>query len=549
MTSSLTYLPEWQALQKHHQEIADIHMRNLFRDDPKRFTRFSLNATDLFLDYSKNRITTTTMELLKQLAGAVKLDQHIEALLSGKAVNYSEQRPALHTALRNPHKQAILVHGCDVMPDIHANLERMTAFAEQVRTGLWHGYNDQPITDIVNIGIGGSYLGPAMATEALNAYADTALRIHFISNIDGNLIQQTLKKLNPATTLFIISSKSFSTIETLTNAQTIKTWFKQQTGNTVDLTQHFVAITEKIDKAIEFGIPATNIFPVWEWVGGRYSLWSASGLPIMLAIGAKNFYALLAGAHAMDEHFRTAAFAENMPVILGLLDVWYNNFFAAPSRAILPYDQSLKYLPPYLQQVHMESLGKHITQQGNAIHYATGQIIFGEVGIDGQHSFYQLLHQGTELIPVDLIIPMLNHHSLDEHHKILLASAYAQSKTLMEGKNIDSVMAELHAAGYSEEKAHELAPHKVLLGNRPSNVILLPQLAPYALGALLALYEHKIFVSSVIWQINAFDQWGVETGKELAKKILPQLEDEKNILQEDSSTAGLIQYYHNIRKS
>jgi glucose-6-phosphate isomerase len=514
--ANITLLPEWQALQDHQAEMADTHMRELFQRDPQRFQQFSFEAANLFLDYSKNRITTKTLDLLLRLADAVKLREQIEALFAGKPINQSEQRPALHMALRDPNHH----------PQIQSTLEKMANFAEQVRSGTWRGYSGQPISDIVNLGIGGSHLGPAMVVEALHAYADPRLRLHFVSNVDGATISQTLEYLNPATTLFIISSKSFSTIETLTNAQTAMQWLQQKAGNNVDLSHHFVAATERAEKATAFGIAATNIFPLWEWVGGRYSLWSAVGLPILLAIGNNNFQALLAGAHAMDQHFQTAAFKKNMPVIMGLLDVWYGNFWNAQARGVLPYADALKSLPAYLQQVHMESLGKQVTQSGEPIDYATGQIIFGQTGTDGQHSFHQLLHQGTALIPVDFVVPISQ--TLEKHQRILLANALAQSKALMEGR--------------------ELEPHKTLPGNRPSNTLLLPQLNPSNLGALLALYEHKVFVESIVWQINAFDQWGVEIGKQLANTILPYLSHTNSVEELDSSTTGLIEQYRKYLK-
>jgi glucose-6-phosphate isomerase len=517
MNTSLTNLPEWQALQQHQQIIAPLHMRDLFHHDAERFTKFSLSAASIFLDYSKNRITNETLLLLNNLATRCQLEKQIHDLFNGASVNHSENRPALHTALRDRTIPSIRVDGKNIMPDIRATQAKMVAFTEQV-------HNTKTITDIVSIGIGGSQLGTVLVTEALAHYANPDLRLHFISNIDGTAISKILKQLNPATTLFIVASKSFSTIEVLTNAHTAKQWFLQHSSTEKTFSKHFIAITAQPQKAQAFGISAENIFPFWDWVGGRYSVWSAIGLPIMLSIGAEKFFELLDGAHAMDQHFCSASFSHNMPVILGLLDIWYNNFFGASARAILPYDQTLQSLPTYLQQLHMESLGKRVTQTGDPLHITTGQIIFGYVGTDAQHSFCQLLHQGTLFIPTDFIAVINHHHPLNNHHAILLANAFGQSQALMLGKDFST-------------------PHKALPGNQASNTILLDELTPYSLGALLALYEHRTFVQSVIWNINAFDQWGVEIGKELANVILPALSTKNPALvDQDSSTAGLIKY-------
>lgn len=547
--TTLTSLPEWHALQKHQLEIAAIPLRDLFTADHKRAEKFSLPAASLLLDYSKNHITAHTQDLLCHLADAVNLSDHIAAMFKGAPVNFTEQRPALHVALRNLDDKPLLVDGADIMPLVRENLEKMALFCEKVHTGNWRGFSNKVITDVVNIGIGGSDLGPAMVTEALAPYATTSIKLHFVSNVDATHITQTLKKINPETTVFIISSKSFATIDTLTNAITAKQWFMQFTNIHSDFARHFLAVTCNKQKALEFGIAADNIFPVWEWVGGRYSLWSAIGLPIMLAVGKQNFYELLAGAHAMDKHFYSAPFKQNMPVILGLLNVWYTNFFNTSAHAVLPYDQSLNLLPTYLQQASMESNGKQIRYDGMPVDYKTGGIMFGVSGTNGQHAFYQLLHQGTQLVPVDFIIPALSHHPLNNHHAILFANCLSQSKALMEGKNQQEVYQELAAQGYSDNVIQKLLPHKILPGNRPSNTIVLPKLTPYTLGALIALYEHKIFTECTIWQINAFDQWSVELGKQLANQILPILLDTTLQPDEDSSTNNLINYYRKVTKT
>lgn len=543
---NLTSLPEWQALLNHQREMSEMHLRTLFQDDPERFKHFSINAANLLLDYSKNRVTAKTMDLLIDLAKASKLDEQIKALFTGAHVNQSEERPALHTALRNLDNETILVDGADIMPIINDARTRLVGFATAIRTQQWRGYSGKPITDIINIGIGGSDLGPLMAIEALAPYNDTHIKFHFVSNIDGTAITETLNKIHPETSLFIISSKSFSTTETLANAQTAREWFSTQSSNAA-FDQHFIAVTAQADKAQEFGINPANIYPLWDWVGGRYSVWSAIGLPILLAIGVDNFQALLAGAHEMDNHFKQTDFSSNMPVVLGLLDIWYNNFFAATTRAVFPYAQALKHFPDYLQQVQMESLGKRVNHDGKSVDYTTGQVIFGKMGNDAQHSFYQLLHQGTATIPTDFIVPVMPHHALHNQQNILLANALAQSKALMEGKTFVEALAEMTNSNYAETKKNRLAQHKIMPGNQPSNMILLPQLNPYSLGALVALYEHRIFVQSAIWQINAFDQWGVELGKQLANDILPGLQTGNIDHTQDSSTRGLLEYCWKIK--
>lgn len=547
--AELTNLPEWQALVTHQQEVSKFHLRELFYADSQRFELFSLEAADLFLDYSKNCITAKTIELLCNLATASNLTLAIDAMFKGKTVNITENRPALHVALRNFNSPSLWVNTQNISSDIQIVLSKMAVFTEQVRSGNWRGYTDKPITDVVNVGIGGSDLGPAMVTEALTSYAMPALNLHFVSNIDGSYLQQTLEKLNPETTLVIISSKSFTTQETLTNAQSIRAWFRQQSGDNKNESLHFVAVTSNIAAAQSFGIVPNNIFPIWEWVGGRYSLWSAVGLPIALAVGMENFHELLAGAAKMDQHFCTAPLQQNMPVLLGLLSIWYNNFFAAPAQAILPYDQALRRLPAYLQQAEMESNGKSTTNKDLAVGYTTSPIIFGEPGTNAQHTFYQLLHQGTHLIPVDFIIPLQPHCLLGDHHAILFAHALSQSKAMMEGKTALEIIQEMRADGHDDEEIKRLTPHKILPGNRPSNTLLFSKLTPRNLGALLALYEHKIFVQSVIWQINPFDQWGVEYGKQLAHSILANVLNCNHISAHDGSTNGLIAKYHQLKKT
>jgi glucose-6-phosphate isomerase len=539
--TQLTRLPEWQKLIEHKKRLSSHHMRDLFQANPQRFQQFSLSTPFLLFDYSKNIISNETLTLLLQLADAIHLPEKIEALFAGQKINNTEELPALHTALRNKH-QAIFVDGQDVMPAIQTALQKIKKFTEQISNQKWLGFSNKPISDIVNIGIGGSDLGPRMATHALSAYHHPKLQFHFIANIDGTIITQTLKKLNPETTLFIISSKSFSTVETLTNAKTAKEWFIKTTQQN-NLDKNFIAVTGNVEKAINFGISTENIFPLWDWVGGRYSLWSAIGLPIALAIGMKNFEEFLEGAYYIDQHFQKTDITQNIPLIMGLLNVWYRNFFDAPAHAILPYDERLKYLPAYLQQAKMESQGKRVKHDGKKISYKTGQIIFGETGTNGQHSFHQLLHQGTQFFPVDFIAATSHQHELDHHHTILLANALSQSKTLMEGKTKAEILMELQSTKLTKKQIQQLAPHKVLPGNRPNNFLLFSTINPFNLGALIAIYEHSIFVESAVWQINAFDQWGVENGKKTANEILPLLENPGRPLTFDDSTNGLIEYY------
>ena len=547
--SPLTRLPAWQALQQHHESIAALHLRELFAQDPERFARFSLHLGDLLLDYSKNRITETTLELLLDLARAVDLEAWIGRMFAGEHINFTEDRAVLHVALRNRSRRPIEVDGRDVMPEVERVLGKMAQFSEAVRSGTWKGHTGKPITDVVNIGIGGSHLGPEMVTQALGPYTRADLRAHFVSNVDGTDIAHTLRQVDAETTLFIVASKTFTTQETLTNARTARRWLVQRLGSERAVARHFVAVSTHTEEVTAFGIDADHMFEFWDWVGGRYSLWSAIGLPIAVAIGMERFLELLTGAHAMDEHFRTAPLAHNMPVILGLLGVWYTNFFGARSHAVLPYDQYLQRLPAYLQQADMESNGKRITRGGSVVDYATGPVIFGEPGTNGQHAFYQLIHQGTQLIPADFIVPLYSQNPTGEHHAILLANCFAQTEALMRGKTETEVHEELSAQGLSGAALEQLAPHRIFPGNRPTNTILVRRLTPATLGALIALYEHKIFVQGVIWDINSFDQWGVELGKQLAQVILPELTAAVPIGSHDSSTAGLIKHYREQQRS
>ncbi len=530
----------WQALQRHAEELRDTHLRDLFAADPDRFRRFSLEFDDLFLDWSKNRITPRTMELLLELAEAADLAGWIERMFRGERINNTEGRPVLHVALRNRSNTPILVDGEDVMPAVNAVLERMRAFTEAVRSGQWRGCTGRAITDVVNIGIGGSDLGPRMAAAALRPYWKEGLKARFVSNVDATDLCQTLEALDPETTLFIVASKTFTTRETMTNARSARRWFLERTGGDESaVARHFVAVSTNAEAVHEFGIDRANMFEFWDWVGGRYSLWSAIGLPVALVTGMDRFEELLAGAHAMDLHFRNAPFGENLPVILGLLGVWYRNFLGASNHAILPYDQSLHLLPAYLQQADMESNGKGVTRDGEPLEYDSGPVVWGQPGTNGQHAFFQLMHQGTELVPADFILPARSHHPVGEHHRILAANCIAQTEALMKGKTEQEVRAELEAAGLDPARVDDLLPHRVFPGNRPSNTLLLRRLTPRTLGMLLALYEHRIFVESVVWNINAFDQWGVELGKQLAKVVEAELAGAPPG-EHDSSTRGLV---------
>jgi glucose-6-phosphate isomerase len=541
--SALVQSHAWKALEAHYKKVEPLHMRDLFEQDPKRFDKFSLTFNDILLDYSKNRVTEETRSLLLALAEEADVKGWTEKMFTGEKINLTENRAVLHVALRNRSNRPIYVDGKDVMPGVNAVLEQMARFCHAVRKGEWKGYTGKVITDIVNIGIGGSDLGPVMVTEALKPYGKTALSPHFVSNIDGTHLAETLKGLDPETTLFIIASKTFTTQETLTNAHSARDWFLKKAGDEAAIAKHFVAVSTNAEAVGRFGIDTRNMFEFWDWVGGRYSLWSAIGLSIALSIGMKNFESLLAGAHEMDEHFRTAPLDQNMPVILALLGIWYNNFFKAQTHAILPYDQYLHRFPAYLQQGDMESNGKRVNRRGEVVDYSTGPIIWGEPGTNGQHAFYQLIHQGTKLVPADFLAPIETQNPMGEHHKILLSNFFAQTEALMKGKTEDEARAELVASGKDAEAVEKLLPHKVFEGNRPTNAIFFKKLDPRTLGALIALYEHKIFVQGIIWQINSFDQWGVELGKQLAKAILPELEGDDEVTTHDCSTNGLINYY------
>jgi glucose-6-phosphate isomerase len=546
MMSALSHSASWRALQQHCEAIRQLHMRELFAQDPARFSRFSIKFEDILLDYSKNRVTERTLELLLALAREREVPAWRDRMFAGEKINNTERRAVLHVALRNRSERAFNVDGQDVMPAVGAVLARMRAFSDRVRSGAWTGYTGDAITDIVNIGIGGSHLGPAMVCSALSPYAHEQLNVHFVSNVDGAEIAMVLQRLDPRTTLFIIASKTFTTQETMTNAHTARDWFLRQAGAEAAVAKHFVAVSTNRAKVVEFGIDPANMFEFWDWVGGRYSLWSAIGLPIALYVGMENFEALLAGAFAMDEHFRTAPLDQNMPVILALLGVWYNNFFGADTHAVLPYDQSLHLLPAYLQQADMESNGKSVDRDGRPVDYATGPVIWGAPGTNGQHAFYQLIHQGTRLIPADFIAPAQTQHPVGSHHSILLSNFFAQTEALMRGRTEDEARAALDALDLSEDERRTRRPHMVFAGNRPTNTILFRKLTPRTLGSLIALYEHKIFVQGVIWNLNSFDQPGVELGKQLAGHILPELAQPGPITVHDSSTNGLIDYYKSL---
>ena len=539
----VTALPAWQALNQHRQAMQDFSMREAFNADPQRFSQFTLSSCGLFLDYSKNLITSETRDLLVGLAKEVNLKGAIDALYAGEPVNSSEGRPALHTALRRPVGDKLSVNGVNIMPDVHKVLNQITDLVGRIHDGLWRGYTEKPITDVVNIGIGGSFLGPELVSEALLSYAHKGVRCHYLANIDGSEFHELTMKLRAETTLFIVSSKSFNTLETLKNAQAARAWYLAQGGSEAELYRHFIAVSSNNAAAVAFGIREENIFPMWDWVGGRYSLWSAIGLPIALAIGMSNFKELLSGAYTMDQHFQSAPFEQNMPVLLGLLGVWYGNFWGAQSHAILPYDHYLRNITKHLQQLDMESNGKSVRQDGKPVSTDTGPVIWGGVGCNGQHAYHQLLHQGTQLIPADFIVPIVSFNPVSDHHQWLYANCLSQSQALMLGKTRSEAEAELRDKGIPEDEVQKLAPHKVIPGNRPSNTLVVERISPRRLGALVAMYEHKVFVQSVIWGINAFDQWGVELGKELGKGVYNRLTGAEETLAEDASTQGLINYF------
>ncbi|CAB1072524.1 Glucose-6-phosphate isomerase (EC [Olavius algarvensis Delta 1 endosymbiont] len=542
-----TQTRSWHKLIDHFADIKDIHMKDLFAEDPTRFEKFHARFNDILVDYSKNRITGKNLALLFELARETGVENAAAGMFKGEMINETENRPVLHIALRNRANSPIEVDGRDIMPRVNEVLRKMEDFAGKIRSGEWQGYTGNKITDIVNIGIGGSDLGPVMVTQALRPYADPAIKVHFVSNIDGTHIAETLKNLNPASTLFMIASKTFTTQETMTNAYSARDWFLNEARDSAHVAKHFVALSTNEAKVQEFGIDIRNMFEFWDWVGGRYSLWSAIGLSIACYIGFDNFVDLLQGAHEMDLHFRDAPLEENIPVILGLIGIWYNNFFGAATEVILPYDQYLSRFPAYFQQGNMESNGKSTDRQGNPVTYQTGPILWGEPGTNGQHAFYQLIHQGTKLIPADFLAPAISHNPLGEHHNILLSNFFAQTEALLNGKTRKEVIAELKLAGKSDEEIEKLAPHKMFEGNKPTNSILFKKLTPRVLGSLIAMYEHKIFVQGVIWNIFSFDQWGVELGKQLANKILPELQDDNAVAAHDSSTNGLINAFKEMR--
>ena len=537
----------WKKLQEHYKEIKQVSLQELFENDPKRFDKFSCCTKDLVLDYSKNRITQKTIELLIDLAKECQLEKCRSLFFSGAAINATEHRAVLHTALRNFSSQPIYVEGKNVMPEVKKVLRQMKSFCESIHNGKHRGYSGKRIKYIVNIGIGGSDLGPLMVTEALKPYWKKGVETYFVSNIDGSHIAETLKKVNAEETLFLIASKTFTTQETMTNAFTARNWFLEKAKKESHIAKHFVALSTNEKEVLRFGIDSKNMFAFWDWVGGRYSLWSAIGLSISLTIGFKAFSDLLKGAHHIDKHFREAPLKENMPVILALLGIWYTNFFGAQTEAILPYDQYLHRFPAYFQQGNMESNGKQTDRSGKPVQYATGPIIWGEPGTNGQHAFYQLIHQGTPLIPCDFIAAAQSQNPIGDHHEKLMSNFFAQTEALLNGKSAPQVKEELRKQGLSPQEIKKLTPFKVFKGNKPTNSILVKKLTPFALGELIALYEHKIFTQGVIWNIYSFDQWGVELGKQLANKILPELLDNKPIKSHDSSTNGLINAYKRMR--
>ena len=532
----------YKYLTDHYINVVAKSLKGLFDSDNERFAKFTIQFEDILLDYSKNRVTDETIALLLQLAKECSLNDAIEAMFNGEIINATEGRQVLHIALRNRSNTPILVDGKDVMPDVNSVLQHMKEFSDAIISGSWKGYTGKAITDVVNIGIGGSDLGPVMVTEALKSYKNH-LNLHFVSNVDGTHIAETLKDLNAETTLFLIASKTFTTQETMSNGHSARDWFIKSGGTDEDVAKHFAALSTNAEGVSKFGIDTKNMFEFWDWVGGRYSLWSAIGLSISLSVGFENFIELLEGAHAMDNHFKTAAPDENLPTILALIGIWYNNFFEAETQAILPYDQYMHRFAAYFQQGDMESNGKYVDRNGKKVDYSTGPIIWGEPGTNGQHAFYQLIHQGTKLIPCDFIAPAQSHNPLGEHHNMLLSNFFAQTEALMNGKSREEVVAELEKAGKSKEEIATLAPFKEFEGNRPTNSILVKKITPRSLGSLLAMYEHKIFVQGIIWNIYSFDQWGVELGKQLAGKILPELKDNNEVSSHDSSTNGLINQY------
>lgn len=537
-----------EKLDEHYEQIKGTHLKKMFSHDPDRFKRLSIQFEDILLDYSKNRITDKTIHLLMDLARECKLEEAIAAMFTGGKINFTEGRSVLHVALRNRSNTPVKVDGEDVMPEVNKVLEQIKTFSNALIQGEWKGYTGKPVDTIVNIGIGGSDLGPVMVTEALRPYKKPHIETHFVSNVDGTHIAETLKKVNPETTLFMIASKTFTTQETMTNAHSARDWFLEQAKDEAHIKKHFVAVSTNAEGVSTFGIDTRNMFEFWDWVGGRYSLWSAIGLSIACTIGFENFQALLEGAHAMDEHFRKEPLEKNIPAILGLLGIWYNNLFEAESHALLPYDQYMHRFAAYFQQGDMESNGKSVDRNGKPVSYQTGPIIWGEPGTNGQHAFYQLIHQGTKLIPCDFLAPAISHNPLGDHHPKLLANFFAQTEALMNGKSEEEVVAEMKKENKSREEIEKLKAFKVFEGNRPTNSILFKKLTPRTLGSLIAMYEHKIFVQGIIWNIYSFDQWGVELGKQLAKQILPELQNNDTVDTHDSSTNGLINQYKAFKK-
>lgn len=537
----------WNQLTAHAQEMQSVRMDELFSRDSERFRRFSIVHNDILFDYSKNIINKDTVDLLLALARQTSLDKGIQAMFSGEKINLTEGRAVLHTALRNFSNRPVLNEGVDVMPSVHRVLAQMKSFCSAVHSGQWKGYTGKPVRQIVNIGIGGSDLGPYMVTEALKPYQVKGIETYFVSNVDGTHIAETLKKLDPEETLFLVASKTFTTQETMTNAHSARSWFLNHARDEAHIARHFVALSTNEKEVVKFGIDKENMFEFWDWVGGRYSLWSAIGLSIALSIGYDHFEELLKGAHDTDEHFLQTSFDKNIPVLMGLLGIWYTCFFGAQSQAILPYDQYLHRFAAYLQQGDMESNGKYVDRNGNKINYSTGPIIWGEPGTNGQHAFYQLIHQGTVLIPCDFIAPAISHNPISDHHNKLLSNFFAQTEALMNGKTTAEVIAEFEATGKKKEEYEHLVPFKVFIGNRPTNSFLIKKITPFNLGQLIALYEHKIFVQGFIWNVFSFDQWGVELGKQLANKILPELEKNEVINSHDGSTNGLINMYKKMR--
>ena len=545
-SASLTQLPAYKKLEEHYQKVKRLHMRRLFSVDPQRSKKFSIKHKGLLLDYSKNRISHETIPLLCKLAKEVDLEGWRNRMFTGEKINNTEDRAVLHTALRNCTNTPIMVDGKNIMPQVNETIDRMEKFSNKIRTGEWKGYTGKVITDIINIGIGGSDLGPKMVYESLKPYRHKRLKVHFVSNVDGAHIDGTLEKTNPETTLFIVSSKTFTTQETLTNAHVAREWFLQQALDESHICQHFVAVSTNSKAVIEFGIDPENMFEFWDWVGGRYSLWSAIGLSVVLSVGMENFKRMLRGAHSMDEHFREAPLEENMPVILGLMGVWYNNFFNAESHGIFPYDYYLRSLPMYLEQADMESNGKSVDRYGNKVNYATGPIIWGMSGINGQHAFYQSIHQGTKMIPADFIVSMLTHKDHQDQHNIMFANALAQTEALMRGRTMDETYADILASTHQVPDVSNRIHHMVFEGNHPTNTLLIRKLTPRTLGMLIALYEHKIFVQGIIWNLNSFDQWGVELGKQLTKNILQDIKQPYPTHSHDGSTNTLINYYRDV---